>query len=268
MVSPPPGVSSGSRLPPIASVSPRARARPRPTPVALSVSPSRWNGTNARSRWSGGMPGPRSTTRSCTWSPKALAVSVGGDSDGACRMALPTRLATTRSSRTGSACTSGRVCGMSTRTRELFSPSSLSTAGITSSSEWDGGTPAGLRPAVGSDRAGCRPVGSAGRGPRRRCGAVHLRSAAGHSMSELRRLVTEALAAASGVRRSCPTARSSAVRNRSASANGLPRRLPRLAGPDRSGRRRARRTLRPGDARRRRDCGPAAPGPGRRGPAP
>ena len=46
MVRPPPGVSSGSSVPPIASVRPRDRARPSPTPVVLSVSPSRWNGTN------------------------------------------------------------------------------------------------------------------------------------------------------------------------------------------------------------------------------
>ncbi len=78
MVSPPPGVSSGSSVPPMASVSPRDRASPRPTPVVLSVSPSRWNGTNIRSRWDRGMPGPRSTTRSSTRSSRALAASSGG----------------------------------------------------------------------------------------------------------------------------------------------------------------------------------------------
>ena len=44
MVSPPPGVSSGSRVPPMASARPRDSASPRPTPVVLSVSPRRWNG--------------------------------------------------------------------------------------------------------------------------------------------------------------------------------------------------------------------------------
>src|SRR5262249_52199301 len=78
MVSPPPGVSSGSSVPPMASVSPRDSARPSPTPVVLSVSPSRWKGTNTRSRSGSGMPGPRSATPSSTRSPSALAVSSGG----------------------------------------------------------------------------------------------------------------------------------------------------------------------------------------------
>ena len=43
-------------VPPIASVRPRATASPRPRPPAL-VSPSRWNGSNIRSRWSGGYAG-------------------------------------------------------------------------------------------------------------------------------------------------------------------------------------------------------------------
>ena len=65
MVSPPPGVSSADRVPPSASVRPRATASPRPRPP-LPVSSSRWNGSNIRSRSSGGMPGPRSTTITST----------------------------------------------------------------------------------------------------------------------------------------------------------------------------------------------------------
>ncbi len=38
----------------------------------------RWNGTNIRSLSFSGMPGPRSTTRSSTRSPRALADSSGG----------------------------------------------------------------------------------------------------------------------------------------------------------------------------------------------
>jgi hypothetical protein len=41
MVSPPPGVFSGSSVPPIASVKPRDTVSPSPTPVVLPVSPSR-----------------------------------------------------------------------------------------------------------------------------------------------------------------------------------------------------------------------------------
>src|SRR5215470_15746291 len=78
MVRPPPGVSSGSKVPSIASVRPFDNARPRPMPVVLSVSPSRWNGTNIRPACSLGMPGPRSMTRNSTRSPNELAVSSGG----------------------------------------------------------------------------------------------------------------------------------------------------------------------------------------------
>jgi len=66
IVKPPPGVSSGVSVWPKACMSPRDSARPRPTPVVLSVSPSRWNGVNIRSRWSSEMPGPRSAIRSST----------------------------------------------------------------------------------------------------------------------------------------------------------------------------------------------------------
>jgi hypothetical protein len=59
MVSPPPGVSEGVSVPPIASVKPRAIASPHPSP-SVAWSSSRWNGTQIRSRSVAGMPGPRS----------------------------------------------------------------------------------------------------------------------------------------------------------------------------------------------------------------
>ena len=58
MVRPPPGVSSGVRVPPMPSMKPFERARPRPRPVVLSVSPRRWNGTKISSPRSGGIAGP------------------------------------------------------------------------------------------------------------------------------------------------------------------------------------------------------------------
>src|SRR6266545_382819 len=82
MVRPPPGVSSGVRVPLIASVRPRDSARPRPAPVWLSRSPSRWNGRNTSFQRSLGMPGPWSMTRSSMVSPWALAVTTGGRSSG------------------------------------------------------------------------------------------------------------------------------------------------------------------------------------------
>jgi hypothetical protein len=69
MVRPPPGVSSGSSVPPIASVRPRDTVSPSPIPVVLLVAPSRWKGRNARSRSAAGIPGPQSITRSSTRSP-------------------------------------------------------------------------------------------------------------------------------------------------------------------------------------------------------
>jgi hypothetical protein len=90
MVRPPPGVSCGSSVPPIASVRPRDSASPSPTPPGdLLVSPSRWNGRNARPHSVRGMPGPRSTTLISTRSPWARAVSSGGVPGGEYRKAQP-----------------------------------------------------------------------------------------------------------------------------------------------------------------------------------
>ena len=55
-VRPPPGVSSSTIRPPIAWTKPRATARPRPTPAWVLRSPRRWNGSKTRSR-SAGEPG-------------------------------------------------------------------------------------------------------------------------------------------------------------------------------------------------------------------
>ena len=61
-VRPPPGVSSISRSPPIASTNPFATARPRPTPSRGLESPSRWNGQEHPLALRGGTPGPWSIT--------------------------------------------------------------------------------------------------------------------------------------------------------------------------------------------------------------
>jgi len=82
MVSPPPGLLAGVKVPPMASARPRDRASPRPTPVPLSWSPSRWNGRNTRWRSPGGMPGPWSITLISTEPACSLAVISGGWSGG------------------------------------------------------------------------------------------------------------------------------------------------------------------------------------------
>ena len=111
MVRPPPGVPSGLRVPDMASISPRDKARPRPTPLVLSRSPSRWNGWKIWSQSASGTPGPQSMTRISTAAPRALAVICGGALAGLWRMAFCTRLAIARSSRAGSADTSGVSSG-------------------------------------------------------------------------------------------------------------------------------------------------------------
>src|SRR5690348_8894231 len=220
MVSPPPGVSDGSSVPPIASVSPRDRASPRPTPVVLSVSPSRWNAVNTASRSRAGIPGPRSITLSSTRPPSALAVSRGGVPAGAYRSALPARLAITRSSSPGSASTSGSSSEISTVISRPASPRSSSARAVISA-----------RPA-GRGNTDSAPAWSRLRSSRLSTSRVSRSSdssavasssawsSAPHRTSVERRLVTAALAEASGVRRSWLTAASSAVRIRSASAIG------------------------------------------------
>ena len=72
------GSPRGRACPPIASVRPRDRASPSPTPAGV-VGVARAAGTAAKIRVPvrlGGMPGPRSMTRSSTRSPSALPVSV------------------------------------------------------------------------------------------------------------------------------------------------------------------------------------------------
>ena len=69
-VSPPPGVSRSSIVPPIAATKRSAMARPSPRPPLAPESSSRWNGCTTTARCAGGMPGPWSITCSCTVAPR------------------------------------------------------------------------------------------------------------------------------------------------------------------------------------------------------
>ncbi len=116
MVRPPPGVSSGTRVPPITLMSPRATASPRPSPSPCGASPTRWKAAKMRSLSASATPGPRSMTRSCTVSPMRPAVTRTSASP-LCLRAFSTTLASTRSSRPRSARTRGRSGSRSTSTR-------------------------------------------------------------------------------------------------------------------------------------------------------
>src|SRR5664280_522542 len=206
IVKPPPGVSSGCKAPFIASTSPRDSASPSPTPVELSRSPSRWNGANTRSRFSAGMPGPRSATRNSTRDPSALAATRGGRPGGEKRTALATRLAMTRSSRPGSASTSGKVAGTSTLMSSPSAPSSSSASGTISSRPTARGktlsAPARSRlisNRFATSRASLSSDSSA-------VASSSSRSSVVQRTSVLRRLLTAALAEASGWRSSAAAA--------------------------------------------------------------
>ena len=128
----------------------------------------------------------------------------------------------TRSSSPGSARTSGRSSGTSTTTAAPGRPQVVQAPGARRRR----GRPARLstdrrRPAAGSCPAGCRPAGPAGRATRRRSASSSSRSCGvqldvGAAQAGDRRLGRRP----AGVRRSWPTAASSAVRIRSASASG------------------------------------------------
>jgi len=89
MVSPPPGVSSRF---PACRPWPRSGRGPGPAPArhprVLSVSPSRGTARNIRSRAASGIPGPPVHDAQFHRSPRALAVSSGGDPAGEYRSAL------------------------------------------------------------------------------------------------------------------------------------------------------------------------------------
>ena len=115
IVRPPPGVSSAISAPPIASTKPRATASPSPTPAGAAVVERAGTARTSRSRSAPATPGAvvddlelRAARRR-----RARVTSIGS-APPPWRSALSSRLASTRSSRPGSACTSGRSSGTST----------------------------------------------------------------------------------------------------------------------------------------------------------
>ena len=202
MVSPPPGVSSGSRVPPMASTSPRDSASPRPIPVVLSVSPRRWKGRKTRSWSPGGMPGPRSMILISTRSPSRLLLRCGGVSGGAYRSAFAATLASTRSSSPGSAWTRTGSSGRSTTMRTPSAPRSSRAREMTSSTAV-GCRSIDMAPACSRLMSSRLSTSAANRSSEvSAASSSSWRSSASRRMSRLSRLETAALAAASGVRKS------------------------------------------------------------------
>ena len=229
--------------PPIASTNPRAMARPRPTPLpSARWSTTRWNGWNTSSRSFGRMPGPRSMTRMSTRRrpssrPRRRDRGAGGPAPW--RTALPTRLASARSSSAPSADTVGQRLGDVDLDGAPAAPR-LATAANTVSS-----TPVGRSSTVSADA--CSRLMSSRlptRSVSRSVSSSIVRwnsstSSGAQSMSRWRRLEIDALIDASGVRRSWDTACSSEPRSVFAAAR--PAALP--ASPCSRSRSAARRDL-------------------------
>ncbi len=109
IVSPPPGVSSAHTSPPIASASPRATARPRPDPVARRGVAVALEGQEDPLLGLLGHARARCRRRaSAMRPPRPLVDTRTGRAAGWWRSAFSTTLPSTRSSRPGSASTSGR----------------------------------------------------------------------------------------------------------------------------------------------------------------
>ena len=166
------------------------------------------------------MPGPWSATKRCTRPPPTAPAPTRTTEDGGDHAtAFATRLATARSNRTGSASISGRSGGRSTLTRSGSWLTLRSALPITSS------TAVGRRWAVRAPV--CTRLMSSRLPTRWLSRSVSssmverksIRSASLQPTSDWRRLVTDALMDDSGVRRSCDTARRSAVRSASVSAS-------------------------------------------------
>ena len=98
---PPPGVSSTSSSPPTASTNPRATARPSPTPPRLLGVAQALERLEHPIAVLGAIPGPRSMTRMST-RPATAPASMRSPLPPAWTSALSMRLATARSSSTGS----------------------------------------------------------------------------------------------------------------------------------------------------------------------
>ena len=231
-----PGVSSITSSPSHRLDEPARDREAEPDAGAAAGSPSRWNGWNTCSRSRAGMPGPRSMTRRSTRvaAPRPASTRTGSSGGRPAQRVLD-EVRDARSSSAASARTAGSVSGRRRRRRTPARRGSRArrarpprgSTGARADVER-----AGLQPAhveqVADERV--EPVGllvdrleelvaSSSASSRRRAGS---------------RLDTDALIDASGVRRSCDTACSSAVRSSLASASVRRLRPPRPRARSRS----------------------------------
>ena len=207
----------------MASVKPRAMARPRPSPpvvVRSSQALERLEHPVPVGRGHAGAVVDHLRARPRSPCRRGRAAGSAG-SGGLAAWALATRLATTRSSRPGSAQDEGQVVGDVDVDRRVAGAGRAAAPGRRPrrAPPAAGATLTARRPAGGSSTAGCRPGRRAGRWTPRWWPAARPASSASRSTSGWRRLDTAALMPASGVRRSWPTAASSAERSRSTSAS-------------------------------------------------
>ena len=164
-----------------------------------------------RSRASSGTPGPVSTTRTWVRPPRPLVETRTRPGGGWWRRAFSTTLPSTRSSRPGSAMTT-RAAGSRLQSTRSGSVTAATAAGTTSPRSTGRGE-ATSAPACSRDMSSRLPMRASSRSAESSMAASSSASSSGEKVtSDERRLPIAALMPASGVRRSCETADSSAVR--------------------------------------------------------
>ncbi len=267
MVRPPPGVSSGTRVPPMTVIRPRATARPSPRPSPCGASPDALEGGEDALLVGVGDPGTAVGDAQL----HRVADAAGGDAHvGAARCAAgrsrrrwraPGRAARGRCARAGgrgSSATSTRAGSEVVRT--------VPTTASSRSTAWWWGLTA---PVSRRERSSRLPMSASSRSAESSMDSSSSASSSGGSSRPVWRSVdTPALMLASGVRRSCETAASRVVR--AALSRASPAASPRrshelLAAVQDRGMRRIGRDERAGPLRRR--VGRRGAGARRRRPA-
>ena len=217
IVRPPPGVSSASMRRAHRLGRPRATASPSPTPVPDGASPRRWNASNMRTRSASGTPGPRSTIRSSSRSPATPRVRADGVSGRGVAHGVLDEVRHRAFEQAGvGEDQRGRVAGAIVDRCRAATPRRGALHDLVERGRRQHGSHRpGLQPATG--RAGSPAARRGGRPRPRRCRAARRDPRRRATAAGRAGVAMLALMPASGVRRSCDTAASSAVRTASLS---------------------------------------------------